>query len=431
MSARTRWISPRSSSVPLVRLDDPRNRVDVEGARGSAAAEDDARARRARPDPLRLGRELPGDPSAREELAVGAARRAVARRRASSQSGSRPLRGRSSRHGSSRVAPIAAEVGRSAGRRPCPGGQTRPPANFDAPSGLRLGVPFPAPRDRFPAGSRRRSAASRTRVEPPTSPRPLRHDDDHDQHLPPAPTPADFGGVHDPSRFHDGCGVAFVGRLDGRPIHETIDRGLVALDRLEHRGATGADALTGDGAGIMIGLPHDFFRSRAAEIDGRPAELPPAGRLGVAMCFLRREAGGSEATQAADLRARRRGRAHADRLARRPRRRVLVRRAGPRRRARDPPALHRRRRGRRRRDGLRALALRDPPPRRGGAGAARLVPEHVLPDDRLQGDADGAAAAAVLPRPARHDDGAARSRSSTPASRPTPRRAGSSPSRCG
>ena len=79
--------------------------------------------------------------------------------------------------------------------------------------------------------------------------------------------------------------------LDGRAIHETIDRGLVALDRLEHRGATGADASTGDGAGIMIGLPHEFFHLRATEIDSRPAELPPPGRLGVAMCFLRRDSG--------------------------------------------------------------------------------------------------------------------------------------------
>jgi len=106
-----------------------------------------------------------------------------------------------------------------------------------------------------------------------------------------------FEGVHDPSHFHDGCGVAFVARLDGRPIHETVDRALVALDRLEHRGATGADASTGDGAGIMIGLPHHFFRTRTGEIDTRPVELPAPGRLGVAMCFLSRDSGGSDALQ--------------------------------------------------------------------------------------------------------------------------------------
>ncbi len=105
-------------------------------------------------------------------------------------------------------------------------------------------------------------------------------------------TADDFVGVHDPLSFHDGCGVAFVGRLDGRAIHETVDRALVALDRLEHRGATGADSSTGDGAGIMIDLPHEFLQMRATEIDARPAELPPPGRLGVAMCFLGRDPGG-------------------------------------------------------------------------------------------------------------------------------------------
>jgi glutamate synthase (NADPH/NADH) large chain len=115
----------------------------------------------------------------------------------------------------------------------------------------------------------------------------------------PETTPVDdFDGVYDPSSFHDGCGVAFVARLDGKPIHETVDRALVALDRLEHRGATGADESTGDGAGIMIGIPHDFFQMRVTEIDSRPAELPPPGRLGVAMCFLDRDpAGGTEQAQ--------------------------------------------------------------------------------------------------------------------------------------
>ncbi|MEO7197794.1 MAG: glutamate synthase subunit alpha, partial [Solirubrobacterales bacterium] len=112
-------------------------------------------------------------------------------------------------------------------------------------------------------------------------------------------SPESFGGVHDPTFFHDGCGVAFVARLDGQPIHETVDRALVALDRLEHRGATGADESTGDGAGIMIGIPHEFLQMRVTEIDSRPAELPPPGRLAVAMCFLARElAGGTELIQA-------------------------------------------------------------------------------------------------------------------------------------
>ncbi|MDQ3648127.1 MAG: glutamate synthase large subunit [Actinomycetota bacterium] len=89
-------------------------------------------------------------------------------------------------------------------------------------------------------------------------------------------------GLYDPQFEHDACGVAFVARL-GRPAsHEVVARGLLALDRLDHRGAEGADADTGDGAGILIQLPHDFLRAEA------DAELPEPGRYGVAMCFLPR-----------------------------------------------------------------------------------------------------------------------------------------------
>ncbi len=126
----------------------------------------------------------------------------------------------------------------------------------------------------------------------------MTHFDQKSANRPPEAPDAGFGGVHDPSFFHDGCGVACVARLDGTAIHETIDRALVALDRLEHRGAAGADESTGDGAGIMFGLPHEFFRSRTAEIDTKPTVLPGPGRLAVAMCFVRRDAArGSDAIQ--------------------------------------------------------------------------------------------------------------------------------------
>ena len=76
------------------------------------------------------------------------------------------------------------------------------------------------------------------------------------------------GGVHDPDWARDACGVAAVARLDNQPRHEVIARGLIALDRLEHRGASGADESTGDGAGILICLlytspsPRDGLLSR-------------------------------------------------------------------------------------------------------------------------------------------------------------------------
>jgi glutamate synthase domain-containing protein 1 len=85
-------------------------------------------------------------------------------------------------------------------------------------------------------------------------------------------------GLYDPANEHDACGVAFVARLDGRPRHETIRRVLAALANLEHRGASGADAQTGDGAGILLQIPHTLF-----------GEEP--GRYGVGSFFLPRDAG--------------------------------------------------------------------------------------------------------------------------------------------
>ena len=91
-------------------------------------------------------------------------------------------------------------------------------------------------------------------------------------------------GLYDPAYEHDSCGVAFVARLDGVASHETLVRAATALANLEHRGAEGADALTGDGAGMTLQLPDALFR---AEIG---AALPPLGQYGVAVCFLPRDA---------------------------------------------------------------------------------------------------------------------------------------------
>ncbi len=85
-------------------------------------------------------------------------------------------------------------------------------------------------------------------------------------------------GLYDPTFEHDACGVAFVARLDSPPSHEVVTKALDALERLEHRSAAGADADTGDGAGILIRIPHGLF---AAELP-----LPAPGAYGVAVCFL-------------------------------------------------------------------------------------------------------------------------------------------------
>jgi glutamate synthase domain-containing protein 2/glutamate synthase domain-containing protein 1/glutamate synthase domain-containing protein 3 len=94
--------------------------------------------------------------------------------------------------------------------------------------------------------------------------------------------PSGRRGLYDPAAARGACGIAAVARLDGIPVHETVVRAIRALENLEHRGATGADPRTGDGAGILLQLPDELFR---AEVPG----LPPPGEYGVAVCFLPRD----------------------------------------------------------------------------------------------------------------------------------------------
>jgi glutamate synthase (NADPH/NADH) large chain/glutamate synthase (ferredoxin) len=98
--------------------------------------------------------------------------------------------------------------------------------------------------------------------------------------LSPRPRPTQPVGLYDPQNEHDACGVAFVARLDGQPSRETVVRGIVALEHLEHRGAEGADPDTGDGAGILLQIPDAFFRGLYG------GALPPVGRYGVGVLFL-------------------------------------------------------------------------------------------------------------------------------------------------
>jgi glutamate synthase (NADPH/NADH) large chain/glutamate synthase (ferredoxin) len=97
------------------------------------------------------------------------------------------------------------------------------------------------------------------------------------------PRPPQAEGLYDPRFEHDACGVAMVARLDNQPTHDVVDRALKALENLEHRGAAGADARTGDGAGILVQMPDEFLRGAV------DFELPPVGRYGVGVCFLPRD----------------------------------------------------------------------------------------------------------------------------------------------
>ena len=73
--------------------------------------------------------------------------------------------------------------------------------------------------------------------------------------------PPGANGLYDPANEHDACGIALVAKLWGEASHAVVEKGLAALENLEHRGAEGADPNTGDGAGILIQIPDAFFRA--------------------------------------------------------------------------------------------------------------------------------------------------------------------------
>ena len=89
-------------------------------------------------------------------------------------------------------------------------------------------------------------------------------------------------GMYSSQFEKDACGMGFVVNIKGKKSHDIIDDGLRILERLEHRGGAGADKDTGDGAGILVQIPHEFFK-RECEVLG--ISLPAAGEYGVGMIF--------------------------------------------------------------------------------------------------------------------------------------------------
>ena len=90
-------------------------------------------------------------------------------------------------------------------------------------------------------------------------------------------------GLYDPAYEHESCGVGFVVNVKGRKSHEIVRNGIQILVNLSHRGATGCDPETGDGAGILTQIPDRFFRK---EVSQSGFDLPTPGRYGVGMIFL-------------------------------------------------------------------------------------------------------------------------------------------------
>ncbi|MGH6891322.1 MAG: hypothetical protein ACREEP_03585, partial [Dongiaceae bacterium] len=89
-------------------------------------------------------------------------------------------------------------------------------------------------------------------------------------------------GLYDPADEHDACGVGVIAAIDGEPRREIVLMGIEALKSVWHRGAVDADGKTGDGAGIHIQIPHDFFQEH---IRRTGQKIGPA-KLGIGMVFL-------------------------------------------------------------------------------------------------------------------------------------------------
>ncbi|TYG42884.1 hypothetical protein ES288_D12G292600v1 [Gossypium darwinii] len=90
-------------------------------------------------------------------------------------------------------------------------------------------------------------------------------------------------GLYDPSFDKDSCGVGFVAELSGDSSRKTVTDALEMLIRMSHRGACGCETNTGDGAGILVALPHGFYKEVAKDVG---FELPPPGEYAVGMFFL-------------------------------------------------------------------------------------------------------------------------------------------------
>ncbi len=93
-------------------------------------------------------------------------------------------------------------------------------------------------------------------------------------------------GLYDPSFEHDSCGIGFVANIKGNKSHQIISDAITILENMEHRGACGYESNTGDGAGIMIQTPHEFFFDECIKLG---IHLPAYGKYGVGMLFFPRD----------------------------------------------------------------------------------------------------------------------------------------------
>jgi glutamate synthase (NADPH) large chain len=92
--------------------------------------------------------------------------------------------------------------------------------------------------------------------------------------------------LYTPELEHDACGIGFVANINGTKANSVLRDALSMLENMEHRGGRGCNAKTGDGAGVLIQLPHDFLAEEAARLG---FEIPAPGKYGVGMVFFPRD----------------------------------------------------------------------------------------------------------------------------------------------
>ncbi|MGI9413149.1 MAG: glutamate synthase central domain-containing protein, partial [Hyphomicrobiales bacterium] len=90
-------------------------------------------------------------------------------------------------------------------------------------------------------------------------------------------------GLYDPAREHDNCGIGFVVNIHNKKSRQIVEDGLAILSNLEHRGAVGADPMAGDGCGMLVQIPHAFFKQETARLG---FDLPEPGHYGVGHLFM-------------------------------------------------------------------------------------------------------------------------------------------------
>ncbi len=212
-------------------------------------------------------------------------------------------------------------------------------------------------------------------------------------------------GLYDPSLEKDSCGVGFIANIKGKKSHQIVSDAINILCNLEHRGAVGADPRAGDGAGILVQIPHAFFSRKAAEIG---FQLPEPGHYAIGALFMPKETAWRKVIQSIIAEQIKEEGLHAARLARRADRQFLARRNRQADRTRQHAGVHRPQRHREDRGRVRAQALHPAQVDLAGdlsaprARAGRLLPGlDVVPHRDLQGHVPRRPARQVLSRPAR------------------------------